>query len=240
MITETGFDRIINDFRRGEVTALASRPAVGKTTLALNLAEHMAVDRMKSVLFFTLEAPAEQLFERIVFQKAGLPWKPNGTKKRSAENNHWIETCAHAVRNLQLCFDDTPMISAPEIDVKCKEIKAANGLDFVVLDYLQLMEASEPTERRFDVHVKNLSLVKQTAQEVDCPFLILMQLSRASGNNDDIHEMESLLRPIFDTVDQVMIIHRRDNRIAGLPNDRTELYVNRSPFSSAFRCLTFC
>ena len=222
------------------MTVLASRPAAGKTTLALNLAEHIAVDRMKAVLFFTLEAPGDQLFDRIVFQKAGLPWKPNGAKKRGSEYNHWIETCAYAVRNSKLHIDDMPMISASEIDIKCKEIKAEGGLDFVVVDYLQLMEAPDPTERRFDVHVKNLSRLKQTAQEVDCPFLILMQLSRVSGDTDDIHEMKSLLRPIFDLVEQVFIISRLNNQNAGFPKDSVELYINKRPFSADFHCLSFC
>ena len=178
----TGFqdlDRITSGLQKSDLIILAARPSMGKTALALNIARNAAVLGKGKVLIFSLEMSEEQLSERILSTESMVEIH----KMREGDINpgDW-EKFSEAIGRLEeadLMIDDTPGITALEMRNKCRKIKMEKGLDLVIIDYLQLMSFEGRHESR-QLEISALTrYLKQLARELDCPVLVLSQLSRA-------------------------------------------------------------
>lgn len=173
------FDSMTSGLQKSELVIVAARPAMGKTAFALNIALNAAVKHDASVLIFSLEMGKEQLGNRLLSMESRVEME--NIKKGTLDNNDWNRIFL-AVDNLakaNVYIDDTPDLSVFEIKNKCRRLKAEKGLDLVVVDYLQLMKSEGRAENR-QQEISTLSrYLKLLAREMDCPVIVLSQLSRA-------------------------------------------------------------
>ena len=203
-------DRMTSGLQRSDLVILAARPSMGKTAFALCVARNAAIKGNK-VLIFSLEMSSEQLSQRLIAMEAGV----DAQKLRSGDldNNDWkkITTTIDRLGDADISIDDTPGLSLMEIKNKCRRLKAERGLDLVVVDYLQLMSAEGRAESR-QQEISALSRgMKQLAREMDCPVLVLSQLSRATETRTDHRPILSDLREsgaIEQDADVVLFLYR--------------------------------
>lgn len=218
---DTGFsslNRYTQGFQGGQLIILAARPAMGKSAMAMNLAVNVATknkDGHGSVAVFSLEMTAEQLFERMVAADSSI--KLNLIKNGKIHKNDWIRftTGCSRLGALNLFFDDSPGPTIGNIRAKCRKLKAEQGLDFVVIDYLGLIEADASmahasTQTKITQMTRSLKLM---ARELDIPILVLCQLSRKVEDRDEKKPIMSDLRDsgsIEQDADIVMFLYRED------------------------------
>lgn len=173
------YDRTFGGFQNSELIIVAARPSMGKTSLALNIAQQAALKNKSKVLIFSLEMSKEQLGLRLLSMESRI--ESNRLKVGDLEGNEW-EQLSRAVDTItkgEMYIDDTPGILFSEIKNKCRRVKAEKGLDLILIDYLQLMSFEGRAENR-QQEISSLSRnMKQLAREIDCPVIVLSQLSRA-------------------------------------------------------------
>lgn len=178
----TGFpdlDNILAGLQDSNLIILAARPGIGKTSLALNIAQRVAVDQGLPVGFFSLEMSREELLDRILVAQAGIDsWKMK-TGRLSDQDFDRLQDAMGVLSEAPLYIDDSPGISVLEMRTKARRLQAEYGVKLLVVDYLQLAVP----ERRFDSRVTEVTMVSQAlknlARELKIPVLACSQLSRA-------------------------------------------------------------
>lgn len=210
----TGFidlDAITAGLQKSDLIILAARPSMGKTAFALNVAQHAAQKGNATVLIFSLEMAAEQLGQRLLSMESGI--EMNKLKVGNLDRKDWdqIHIALDSLSKVNINIDDTPGITIMEIKNKCRRLKAEHGLDLVVLDYLQLMTIEGKNENR-QQEISTLSRnLKLLAREIDCPVIVLSQLSRGPEQRADHRPMLSDLREsgaIEQDADIVLFLYR--------------------------------
>ncbi len=198
--------------RKSEYILLAARPSIGKTALAINIAQNL-ITQNKSVAFFSLEMSKEQLVERLLRGMALVEndrlLKRNGKKMQQNDWDKLLNT-ANYIYNKNLYIDDNPSISVGEMQSMCRKLKRTKGLDLVIIDYLQLIQSNVKGSRREQVEQVSRDL-KRMAKELNVPILVISSLSRANTQRENKIPILSDLRETgqieFDA-DVVMFIHR--------------------------------
>lgn len=197
-----------------DLILIAARPSMGKTAFVLNIAQYMAFRKEKTVAIFSLEMSKEQLVNRLF----SLESKVDSQKIRTGnlEDEDWAKLIEGAgiIGNSHLVIDDTPGISISELRSKCRKIKMEQGLDIIIIDYLQLMSSSGRGSDSRQQEISDISrALKGVARELNVPVVALSQLSRAVEKRDDKRPMLSDLREsgaIEQDADVVMFIYRDD------------------------------
>lgn len=210
----TGFldlDAKTSGLQRSDLIMLAARPSMGKTAFALNIAQQAAIKAKAKVLIFSLEMSRDQLGQRFLSMESRIEMQR--LKTGSLERKDWdqIHIALDAFSKTSIYIDDTPGISPMEIKNKCRRLKAEKGLDLVVIDYLQLMCYEGRSESRQQEITAISRFLKQLAREMDCPVLVLSQLSRAPEQRADHRPILSDLREsgsIEQDADIVMFLYR--------------------------------
>ena len=187
------FDEMTSGMQNGDLLILASRPSMGKTALALN----MAVNAWRSgvsVGIFSLEMSSEQLVLRMISSESGI----SNQKIRSANisSEEWVEltNIAAKLADAEIFIDDAPSLSIMELRAKARRLKAKNNIGLIVVDYLQLLSGGERHENRTqEISMISRSL-KALAKELGIPVLALSQLSRSLESRLDKRPMLSDLR----------------------------------------------
>jgi replicative DNA helicase len=209
----TGFDELdemLSGLQRGEMVILAARPSMGKTALALNIAEHMAANS-GGVGFFSLEMGKQQLVQRILCAKGGVDGQK--LRKNMLSRDEWqrILGACDALRSTPIYIDDTPGLTLLQMRSKARRMKEKFGIEAIVIDYLQLMSAGTRVESR-QVEVSEISRgVKAMARELDVPVICLSQLNRQAEGREGHRPRMSDLREsgsIEQDADVVMMLHR--------------------------------
>jgi len=212
----TGFkdlDALTSGLHRSNLIILAARPAMGKTAFALNIAQQTATKAGTSVLIFSLEMAREELGQRLLAIQARVEMQK--LKTGTLERKDWdrLNMALDELHNSKIFIDDTPGISIMEMRNKCRRLKAEHGLDLVIIDYLQLMQGdgrSESRQQEISAISRNLKLL---AREMDCPVIVLSQLSRAPELRTDHRPILSDLREsgsIEQDADIVIFLYRDD------------------------------
>lgn len=205
----TGLDRVISGLNPSDLILLAARPAMGKTSFALNIATNVAKLDQKVVAVFSLEMSKEQLVLRMLSSESRI--QGNQFKSGNLSSDDWIRiaTSAGTLSKLNLYIDDSAGITVPEMKAKLRRIK---NLGLVVIDYLQLMSSSG---RRSENRVQEVSEMtrglKIMAKELGVPIITLSQLSRGPDARADHRPMLSDLREsgsIEQDADIVMFLYR--------------------------------
>jgi replicative DNA helicase len=179
----TGFaalDRMTNGMHEGEMIVIAARPSMGKTALAMNIAEHAAIDCGKPVAVFSLEMSAQQLVQRLLCSRARV----NGKALRegfinNATMNSLIGTAGQLTK-AKMFIDDTPGLSILELRAKARRLRNREKIELVVIDYLQLLRSnSRRAQENRQIEIQEISYgIKALAKELKIPVIVLAQLNR--------------------------------------------------------------
>jgi replicative DNA helicase len=211
-----GMDKMTSGLHNSDLLILAARPAMGKSAFAINIATNVAIKANVPVAIFNLEMSKEQVVNRILCSEAMVD--SNKLRTGQLDDGDWMKLASTSgiLSEAPIYIDDTPGISIMEIRAKCRKLKMEKNIGFVVIDYLQLITASNTRKngsREQEISEISRSL-KILAKELDVPVLALSQLSRSvEKRQDDKRPMLSDLREsgaIEQDADIVMFIHRED------------------------------
>ena len=213
----TGFvdlDYKTSGLQPSDLILVAARPSMGKTAFVLNMAQYMAFRKDRSVAIFSLEMSKEQLVNRLFALESKVDSQIIRTGNLQDEDWAKLIEGAGIIGNSRLIIDDTPGISISELRSKCRKFKLEQGLDVVIIDYLQLMTGSGRGSDSRQQEISDISrALKGVARELNVPVVALSQLSRAVEKRDDKRPMLSDLREsgaIEQDADVVMFIYRDD------------------------------
>jgi len=219
----TDLDDRLGGLHNQDLVIIGGRPSMGKTALATNIAFHAAKNIQdkglkSSVAFFSLEMSSEQLSTRILSEQSRIKSNDIRRGKISEEQfDKFIETSKN-ISELPLYIDETPAISIAALSNRARRIKRLYGLDMVVVDYIQLMKASNFREGRVQEISEITQGLKALAKELSVPVLALSQLSRAVEHRDDKKPQLSDLREsgsIEQDADVVMFVYREAYYLQG-------------------------
>ncbi len=208
------FDEVTSGLHRSDLIIIAARPAMGKTAFVLNIAQNTAVKSNATVLVFSLEMSKAQLGQRLLSMESRVEMQK--LKTGNLERNDWdrINMALDSLSRTNLHIDDTPGISVLEMKNKCRRLKVEKGLDLIIIDYLQLMKGEGRSSDSRQQEISNLSrYLKLLAREMDCPVIVLSQLSRAPEQRQDHRPILSDLREsgaIEQDADMVVFLYRDD------------------------------
>ena len=207
-------DAKITGLNKSDLLLLAARPGMGKTSFALNIALNVARSSRKTVAIFSLEMSAEQLVTRILSGEALVENYRLRTGNLRETDWQKIAAAASVLNQLDIRVDDNPMLSAVDMNAKCRRL---DNLGLVVIDYLQLMTSAGDKGNRGENRQQVVSdisrMMKIMAKELNVPVICLSQLSRANEKRDDKRPMLSDLREsgaIEQDADIVMFLYRDD------------------------------
>ncbi len=203
-------DNRTTGLQKSDLIILAARPSMGKTAFALCAARNAAAKGCQ-VLIFSLEMSRLQLSQRLISMESAVD--SDRIRKGTLDQSEWdrIIAAADTLGSAPIMIDDTPGISILEIKNKCRRLKAEKGLDLIVLDYLQLMDFQGKADNR-QQEITSLSRgLKQLAREMECPVLVLSQLSRMPETRNDHRPIMSDLREsgaIEQDADVILMLYR--------------------------------
>jgi replicative DNA helicase len=215
----TGFyelDRMTSGLQSGDMIVLAARPSMGKTSLAVNIAEHVALNEGLPVAVFSMEMGASQLAVRIVGSIGRIDQSHLRTGKLTDEEWPRLTETIEKLRNVSLHIDETPGLTVSELRANARRLARQYGkLGLIVVDYLQLMSVSSTmSDENRATAVGEISRgLKMLAKELKCPVLALSQLSRGVESRTDKRPLMSDLREsgaIEQDADIIMFIYRDD------------------------------
>lgn len=206
-------DKMTSGLQKSDLIIVAGRPSMGKSALAVSIAENVSIVEGKNVAIFSLEMSKEQLVQRMLCSQARV----DAHKVRSGflSPSDWPKLTAAAAKlsASKIFIDDTPAISALELRAKARRLKANHGLDLIILDYLQLMRGSTKSDSRQQEISEISRSLKALARELSVPFIALSQLSRAVESRQDKRPQLSDLREsgaIEQDADVVVLLMREE------------------------------
>ncbi len=212
----TGFvdiDEMTSGLQKGDLVIVAGRPAMGKTSFCLNIAQHVALRVGQTVGLFSLEMSKEQLALRLLCADARIDAHRLRTGKLNEKDWARLAKAYHDLGESRLFIDDSATISPLEMRAKCRRLKAEHGLALVIVDYLQLVTAAGRTENRQQELSAISRSMKGLAKELGVPVIALSQLSRAPEARTGHRPQLSDLREsgaLEQDADVVMFIYREE------------------------------
>lgn len=203
-------DHMTSGFQKGDLIVLAARPSMGKTALALSIANH-AIRYNSTIGFFSLEMAAEQLTLRLLSAESNIAH--HNIRNATITSEEWIELTNVAARlaERKLFIDDTATLNIMDLRAKARKLKIEHKLDMIVVDYLQLINSIKRHENRHQEVSEISRSLKALAKELNIPVLALSQLSRAVDSRMDKRPMLSDLREsgaIEQDADLIMFLYR--------------------------------
>jgi replicative DNA helicase len=211
----TDLDTLTGGLHPSEFIVLAARPSMGKTALATNIAENVAIESRVPVLFVSLEMSRLELAQRLLCSQGSI----DGSKFRSgfisaAEREKLLEASGKLAQS-PLFIDDTPSRTVTEIAACARRLKRKENLGLVVVDYLQLIQPDDPRDPRQEQVAKMARRLKALARELKIPIMVLAQLNRqveASGKEEHRPRLSHLRESgaIEQDADVVMFVHREE------------------------------
>ncbi|MDR2899165.1 MAG: replicative DNA helicase [Clostridiales bacterium] len=189
------FDRMTAGLHPSDLVLIAARPSVGKTALALKIAQNVAVRQGVPTAIFSLEMSSMQLVNRLLCAEAMIDSHKLRTGELDPTDWEKIVSAVGPLGDAPLYIDDTPGITTQELRSKCRKLKLEKGLELIVIDYLQLMSGSKRTSESRQQEISEISRnLKAIAREMKAPVIALSQLSRAVESRADHRPMLSDLR----------------------------------------------
>jgi len=175
----TGLDEFLGGFQRSDLTILAGRPSMGKTSLALNIARNAAVEQRACVALFSLESAREPVVLRLLSSESGVNLRQVRLGLHSEQDEKRIMDATGILSEAPIYIDDTPQLRIVEMRSKARRLHYERGINLIIVDYLQLMQGDGRGENR----VQEVSFVSRSlkgmARELNVPVLAISQLSRA-------------------------------------------------------------
>jgi replicative DNA helicase len=212
----TGFadlDALTNGLHPGQMVVIAARPAIGKSTLALDLARASAIKHRLATVMFSLEMSRNEITMRLLSAEARVPLQAMRTGQLGEDDWTRLARRMSEVVDAPLFIDDSPNMSMMEIRAKCRRLKQRHDLRMVIVDYLQLMTSPRRVENRQQEVSEMSRSLKLLAKEVDVPVVAISQLNRGPEQRNDKRPLLSDLREsgsIEQDSDVVILLHRED------------------------------
>jgi replicative DNA helicase len=225
-------DELTAGFQRSEMIVIAARPSIGKTALACNIAEYMAVEDGNAVLMFSLEMSKEQLAQRFLCARARYSSARLRRGNISAEDWTRLQMAAGDLEKAAIFIDDSAELNILQLRAKARRMKAGHDIKCIFVDYLQLMAPMGRTESRQQQIAEISRGIKALARELDIPVVVLSQLNRGPEDREGHRPRMSDLREsgaIEQDADVVILLHREDYYHRGEqdyePNNVTETII---------------
>jgi replicative DNA helicase len=222
----TGFhelDEITNGLHPGQLIILAARPALGKSTLGLDLARSAAIKHDMPTIIFSLEMGRSEIAMRLLSAESSVPLQH--MRKGTVQSQDWktIAATRGRINDAPLYIDDSPNMTLVEIRAKCRRLKQKVGLKMIIIDYLQLMTSGKRVESRQQEVSEFSRALKLLAKELNVPVIAISQLNRGPEQRSDKKPALSDLREsgsLEQDADMVILLHREsayeaDNARAG-------------------------
>ncbi|MCG6975411.1 MAG: replicative DNA helicase [Acidiferrobacterales bacterium] len=204
-------DEMTSGLQASDLVVLAGRPSMGKTSLAINMAENAAVGEQKHVAIFSMEMPGEQLAMRMLSSLGRI----NGHKVRTGklDDDDWprLMSAMTMLSEAPIYIDDTPGLSPMELRARSRRLKREHGLDLIIVDYLQLMQSGDSAENRATEISAITRAMKNLAKELNVPVIAMSQLNRSLEQRNDKRPIMSDLREsgaIEQDADVILFIYR--------------------------------
>jgi len=210
----TGFDDFddrTSGLQPGDLIIVAGRPSMGKTSFAMNMAEHAAIKTKKTVAIFSMEMPGEQLAMRMVASLGRIEMQKIRTGKLSEEDWPRVTSAVSMLAEVPIYIDDGSAMSPTEIRARARRIKREHGLGMIVIDYIQLMQVHGSSENRATEISEISRSLKGLAKELDVPVVALSQLNRSLEQRPNKRPIMSDLREsgaIEQDADLIVFIYR--------------------------------
>jgi replicative DNA helicase len=213
---KTGFkdlDALTNGFHPGNMIVLAARPAVGKSTLGLDIARYASIHKRETSVIFSLEMSRSEITMRMLSAEARVPL--NNIRSGQLGEEEWAKMARRMgeISDAPLFIDDSPNLSLMEIRAKSRRLKQRHDLKLIVIDYLQLMTSGKRVENRQQEVSEFSRQLKLLAKELNVPVVAISQLNRSPEQRSDKKPMLSDLREsgsIEQDADVVILLHRED------------------------------
>jgi replicative DNA helicase len=211
----TDLDRKTGGFRPGDLIIVAGRPSMGKTTLAVNMAEFAALDSetRAAVAIFSMEMPSEQLLLRMMSSVGHVPLVKVRSGKMDAADWDRITGASQQLGDARIYIDETPALTPTELRARARRVKREHGLSLVVIDYLQLMQVPGNKENRATEIAEISRGLKALAKELEVPVVALSQLNRGVEQRENKKPVMSDLREsgaIEQDADMILLIYREE------------------------------
>jgi replicative DNA helicase len=191
------FDKMTGGLRPGDLVIVAGRPSMGKTTLAVNMAEYAALHHQQtraSVAIFSMEMPSEQVITRMLSSIGGVPLHNLRSGRISDDDWVRITSATSQLSEAKIFIDETPALTPTELRARARRVKREHGLDLIVVDYLQLMQVPGTKENRATEIAEISRGLKVLAKELKCPVIALSQLNRGVEQRENKKPVMSDLR----------------------------------------------
>ena len=207
------FDKMTAGLQKGDLVIIAGRPSMGKTTLALNMAENAAIGSRVPTAIFSMEMPSQQLAFRMISSLGRVDQTHLRTGNFPDEDWSRINTAVQLMSDAPIFIDDTPSLSPTEIRARARRLHREHGLGMIVIDYLQLMQVEGSKENRA-TEISEISRgLKALAKELEVPVIALSQLNRSVEQRTDKRPVMSDLREsgaIEQDADLIVFIYREE------------------------------
>ncbi|MEX2517569.1 MAG: replicative DNA helicase [Gammaproteobacteria bacterium] len=210
----TGFDDFDDrtaGLQKSDLIIVAGRPSMGKTSFAINIAEHVAIKGKKSVAIFSMEMPGEQLAMRMLGSLSRIDQQKIRTGRIAEDDWPRLTSTLQMMQDAKMFIDDTPALSPSEIRSRARRIAREHELDLIIVDYLQLMQVAGTAENR-TTEISEISRgLKALAKELNVPVIALSQLNRGVESRTDKRPVMSDLREsgaIEQDADLIVFIYR--------------------------------
>jgi len=208
----TDFDNMTSGLQKGDLVIVAGRPSMGKTTFAMNMAEHAAIKSEKPVLVFSMEMPAESLVLRMMSSLGRIDQHKIRTGRLSDDDWPRITSAVSILSEAKMFIDDTPALTPGEVRARARRLaREHDGLSLIVIDYLQLMQVAGTKENRTNEISEISRSLKAVAKELNVPLIALSQLNRGLESRTDKRPVMSDLREsgaIEQDADIIVFIYR--------------------------------
>jgi replicative DNA helicase len=207
------FDKLTAGLQPGDLIIVAGRPSMGKTTLAVNMAENAAIGSKVPTAIFSMEMPAQQLAFRMISSLGRVDQTHLRTGNFPDEDWSRINTAVQLMSEAPIFIDDTPSLSPGEIRARARRLQREHGLGLIVIDYLQLMQVPGNKENRATEIAEISRGLKALAKELSCPVIALSQLNRSVEQRTDKRPVMSDLREsgaIEQDADLILFIYREE------------------------------
>ena len=209
----TEFDKLTAGLQQGELIIVAGRPSMGKTTLAVNIAENAAIGSQVPTAIFSMEMPSQQLAFRMISSLGRVDQTHLRTGRFPDEDWSRINTAVQLMSEAPIFIDDTPSLSPTEIRARARRLQREHGLGLIVIDYLQLMAVPGSKENRATEISEISRSLKALAKELSLPIIALSQLNRSVEQRTDKRPVMSDLREsgaIEQDADVILFIYREE------------------------------
>lgn len=212
----TGFadlDKLTNGLHAGQMVIIAARPAIGKSTLAIDIARAASIHHQRPAVVFSLEMTRNEITMRLLSAEAGVLLQRLRNGEMRPEDWQRVAQVQGRLEQAPFFIDDSPNMTLPEIRAKARRLKQQHGLELIVIDYLQLMTSGKRVESRQQEVSEFSRALKLLAKELEVPVIALSQLNRGPEQRGDKKPMMSDLREsgsIEQDADIVILLHRED------------------------------